>query len=89
MCKIHFAPKSCVLLYWQCYCTALEQWAPAKLCGVQQRAPHVLGRAAIRLGIGPHSSYIIVMVESRMRGRRSLFELVSGLWVTVNACFAG
>jgi len=33
-CKIHFASKSCVLLYWQRYCTALEQWASAKLCGV-------------------------------------------------------
>jgi len=30
-CKIHFASKSCVLLYWQRYCTALEQWASAKL----------------------------------------------------------
>jgi len=28
------ASKSCVLLYWQRYCTALEQWASAKLCGV-------------------------------------------------------
>ena len=24
-CKIHFASKSCVLLYWQRYCTALVQ----------------------------------------------------------------
>ena len=24
-CKIHFASKSCILLYWQCYCTALKQ----------------------------------------------------------------
>jgi len=24
-CKIHFASKSCVLLYWQRYCTALQQ----------------------------------------------------------------
>ena len=23
-CKIHFASKSCTLLYWQCYCVALE-----------------------------------------------------------------
>jgi len=23
-CKIHFASKSCALLYWQRYCTALE-----------------------------------------------------------------
>jgi len=28
--------KSCVLLYWQRYYTALEQWASAKLCGVAQ-----------------------------------------------------
>jgi len=33
-CKVHF--KSCVLLYWQHYCTALEQWPSAKLCGVVQ-----------------------------------------------------
>jgi len=28
--------KSCVLLYWQRYCTALQQRALAKLCGVVQ-----------------------------------------------------
>jgi len=28
----------------------------AKLCGVEQRAPPVFGRATIRLGIGPLSS---------------------------------
>jgi len=27
--KIHFACLSCVLLFWQHYCTALEQWASA------------------------------------------------------------
>jgi len=32
---------------WLHYCTAFEQWAPAKLCGVEQRAPAVLGTAAI------------------------------------------
>jgi len=46
-CKIHFASKSSILLYWQCYCTALEQWASAKLCGVQQRASPIFSRAAI------------------------------------------
>jgi len=56
-CKIHFASKSFVL-YWQRYCTALEQWVSAKLCGVQQRAPRIFGRA-ITLGIGPHSSYVL------------------------------
>jgi len=30
------ASKSCVLLYWQRYCTSLEQWASAKVCGVVQ-----------------------------------------------------
>jgi len=42
---------------WQRYCTVFEQWAPAKLCGIEQRAPPIIGRAAITLGIGPHSSY--------------------------------
>jgi len=35
-CKIRFASKSCVLIYWQRYFTALEQWASAKVCGVVQ-----------------------------------------------------
>jgi len=35
-CKIHFASKSCVLLYWQRYCTALQQLSSAKQCGVVQ-----------------------------------------------------
>jgi len=34
--KIHFVSKFCVLLYWHRYCTALEQWVSAKLCGVVQ-----------------------------------------------------
>ena len=39
------------------YCMALEYWALATLCGVEQRAPPIFGRAAITLGIGPHSSF--------------------------------
>ena len=35
-CNVHFTSKSCVLLYWQHYCTALQQRASAKLCGVVQ-----------------------------------------------------
>jgi len=63
--SIHFASKSCVLLYWSCYCTALEQRPSAKLCGVVQgmesriflqRAPSIFGWAAITWGIGPHAS---------------------------------
>jgi len=34
--KFTLCPKSCVLLYWQRYCTALEQPASAKICGVLQ-----------------------------------------------------
>jgi len=41
---------------WQHYCTAVKYWASAKLCGVEQRAPPMFGRASITLGIGPHSS---------------------------------
>jgi len=36
----------------------LQYWASAKLCGVEQRAPPIFGRAAITLGIGPHSSLL-------------------------------
>jgi len=36
-CKIHLVSNTCVLLYWQCYSTTLEQWASAKLWGVVQR----------------------------------------------------
>ena len=42
---------------WQRYCTALQYKASVKLCGVEQRSPPIFGRAAITLGIGPHSSY--------------------------------
>ena len=52
---------------WQRYCTALEQWASAKLrCGtrtgiteISQSVPPIFGRVAITLGIGPHSSFIL------------------------------
>jgi len=34
--------------------TLRRLWASAKLCGVEQRAPPILDRAAITMGIGPH-----------------------------------
>ena len=41
--------------------------APAKLCGVEQRAPPIFARAAITLGIGPHSSfYELIVYEKRI-----------------------
>jgi len=45
------------LASWQRYCTVLQQWASAKLCGVEQRAQPIVGKAAITFGIGPHSSF--------------------------------
>jgi len=50
-------PASLALSYWQRYCSAVEQWTLAKLCGVEHRAPPIFGRASITLGSGPHSSY--------------------------------
>jgi len=67
-CKIHSASKSCVLLYWQRFCTALHQRPSAKLCDVVQGMElrnfrggrhlymYIFGWAAITSGIGPHSS---------------------------------
>jgi len=47
---------------WQRCCTTLQYWASAKLCGIEQKAPPVFGRAAITLGIGPHSSFMVMIV---------------------------
>jgi len=46
---------------WQCYCTALQQWASAKLCGVEQRAPPIIDRATITLGIAHILVYSIAI----------------------------
>jgi len=48
--------------------TALLHGTPAagvtKVCGVEQRAPPIFGRAAITLGIGPHYSIVVFFVTS-------------------------
>jgi len=49
-CKIHFASKSYVLLYWQRYCMALEQWASAKLYKEWNYGTFAEGATYIRLG---------------------------------------
>jgi len=46
---------------WQRYCTVLQQWVLAKVCGVEHRAPPIFCRAAITLGIGPQSSFILFL----------------------------
>jgi len=62
--KFTLHPPSRVLFYWQRYCTAVEQWAPAKLCGVEHIANDVpiFGRATIMLNTGPHSSVNTVLL---------------------------
>jgi len=47
----------------QRYCTVLQQWPSAKLCGVEQTAPDTFDRAAITLGIGPHSSSLFSFIK--------------------------
>jgi len=56
--KFTLHPPNLALSYWQCYCTAVEQWARAKLCGVEHRVPPIFGRVIMTLGIGPHSSFV-------------------------------
>ena len=55
-----------------------SRWASAKLCGVEQRAPPIFGRAAITLGIGPHSSLFCLVPCGR------LSWLVVSFWAHVN-----
>jgi len=64
--------SSCILLFWQHYCTALKQWPSAKLCGLIQgmelrnfcsssfstEGATYIPRVATTLGIGPHSSFL-------------------------------
>jgi len=59
---------------WQRYCTAVQYLASAKLCGVDQRAPPIVGRAAITLGIGPHSSFRTCSTNS--------YYFVHSQWIT-------
>jgi len=45
---------------------ALQYWASAKLCGVEQRAPPIFGRADITLGIGPHFQFVFIFMAMSM-----------------------
>ena len=51
---------------WQRYCTALKYCASGKLGDVEQRASPIFGRAAITLGIGPHSSLLLSRTHIRL-----------------------
>ena len=43
-----------------------DDWQYLKLCSVEQTAPPVFGRAAMTLGIGPHSSVMVSRVSVRI-----------------------
>jgi len=70
-CKIYFASNLALSYYWQRYCTALEYWASATLCGIDQRAPPIFGRAAITLGL----AYILVLFNMVKMGRNDRCRL--------------
>jgi len=57
-CKIHFASRPCLLLYWQRYCTAFEQWSSAKLCDVVSSRD----RAAIPFDIGRSNCLVVIVL---------------------------
>jgi len=57
-CTTDYPSKSCILLFWQRYCTALEHWASAKLCGDEEREPPMLGRTPSRWA----SAYILLLI---------------------------
>jgi len=50
--------SSCVLLYWQRYCTALQQCASAKRCGVMVSSRN---RAAIQFDTGRPNSVVTLI----------------------------
>jgi len=77
--KIHFSLKSCVLLYWQIYCTALEQWAISQtlrrgtgngitkllLLVIFNRGRHLYFAGGHYVGHRRHSSYGRPMEQGR------------------------
>jgi len=62
--KFTLRPPSLALSYSQRYCAAVEQWLRAKLCVVEHRSPPIFCRATIRLGIGPHSSFDLLVLPA-------------------------
>jgi len=68
-CKIHFMSKSCVILYWQRYCTALQQRASAIICGWYKEwnyGTFAEGVTYIQLGghhVGHRRTFSVAIVE--------------------------
>ena len=53
--------RSPILAIWQHYCTALEQWASAKLRRLADRATYIL-QGGHHVGIGPHSRFLLFLL---------------------------
>ena len=51
----------------------------AKLCGVEQRAPAIFGRAAITLGIGPHSSFLCFLFRKFHSTNLALIDVIDNI----------
>jgi len=85
-CKIHLWSKSWVLVYWQRYCTAHQQRASAKLCGVVQgmelqnfyrgRHLHSAGRPSYWA-----SAHILVLIKL-LKFITSSWKDASSTWTT-------
>jgi len=76
--KFTLRPPSLALSYWQRYCTVVEQWVLAKLCGVEHRAPPIFGGSTITLGIGPNSSFIFIFMHDAWFKQKSRFNIGFG-----------
>ena len=75
-CKVHFASKSCGLLYWQRYCTAREQWALAKLCGVVSSRD----KAVIPFEIGWSNCLVLIYLSDFGRNQLNHFRFRFVFW---------
>ena len=70
---------------WQRYCTALQQWASAKLCGVEQRAPLYIPQGGHHVGHWPIFQFtmhfcIFVLQQLRFRNIKQS-TLRSGVFI--------
>ena len=63
----------------------IQQWASAKLCGVEQRAPPIFDRAAITLGIGPHFQLLLLNFRRSYFTRDFKSHIISSSYM--DTCF--
>ena len=66
-CKIQFTSGSCILLYWQHYCTALQQRASAKLSSIIQ------GMEFSHILVAHASKILLKILAHRLESKAELF----------------